>query len=219
MTIWKDKRLGGYSGLKHTAEKINKLIPKCKIYCEPFAGLARVAELGVNCDEIVLNDKSEFAVNYLRENFSDDTVRSFDWKKCMELYDSEDTFFLIDPPYYRNIYKNNNMSFIDREPLEYYKQLLDLLPTIKGNWILCSTKHREMETLLKITNYYRTEILSEKNSIFGKKSRITLTSNIPFYKHGFLTLTHNLNKEPNEIKCLKCGYCNITNQTLEVFPN
>lgn len=178
-TVWKDKRLGGYSGLKHTADKINQLIPKCKIYVEPFAGLGRVAEIGIDCEEIVLNDKSEFALKYLRENFQDDTVRSFDFETCMRLYDSDDTFFLIDPPYYHNIYKNNDMTFIDRQPIEYYKRLLEILPTIKGNWILCSTKHRSMETLLKKTNYYRIEVESDKKVIFGKKSRISLTSNVP----------------------------------------
>jgi len=179
-TVWKNKRLGGFSGLKHVAKKINQLIPKCKIYCEPFAGLARVAMLGVDCKEMVLNDKSEYAIQYLQKNFDElTTIRGFDWKYCMKLYDSKQTFFLIDPPYYYNIYDNNSMAFIDRKPIEYYQQILELLPTLKGDWILCSTRHREMETILKKTNYYRKEVISDKNVIFGKKSRIMLTSNKP----------------------------------------
>ena len=55
--FWGGKLLGGYAGLKHTANKIAEFIPPCKLYVEPFCGLASVSKY-VKADKIILNDIS-----------------------------------------------------------------------------------------------------------------------------------------------------------------
>ena len=69
-SVWGAKLMfGGYSGLKHTADKINDYIPVSKIYVEPFAGLGRTVEL--RHEKIILNDMSEYAVDYLRNEYAE----------------------------------------------------------------------------------------------------------------------------------------------------
>jgi len=123
----------GYPGLTHTAEKIAKYIGKCEIFCEPFAGLGRVSKF-IKADKIVLNDMSDFSVKYLKENFKKSIVTKKDFIKCIIENDSYDTTFLFDPPWARKDYADNPKTFCDRGVGDYYKQLADLVPTLKGKW-------------------------------------------------------------------------------------
>ena len=184
VSVWGHKKLGGYAGLKHTASKIIDYIPKCKVYCEPLAGLGRVASLGIDCEEIVLNDKSDYALKYLRQNFPDDTVRSFDFMKCIELYDDDDTFFLIDPPWMHEIYNGNSLSFCDRKDKEYYEQIMKVLPNLKADWILVCGIHPRYRgsTIMRKSSYNLLRLESDNKPIFGKKASVLLASNKPFIK-------------------------------------
>ena len=177
--FWGKQLLGGYAGLFHTADKIVRYFPnEIDVYVEPFAGLGRTAKL-INPKQMILNDKSDYALNYLRENFPNAIVTNMDYIDCIKQYDSSNTFFLIDPPYRKPIYTENTLPFCDRDPYKYYLELMELLPQIKGNWILCSDHNeRSLKGMLSKSIYNNIKVYSDNNVIFGKKAGVMLTSNM-----------------------------------------
>ena len=185
-SVWGAKLMfGGYSGLKHTADKINDYIPTSKIYVEPFAGLGRTVEL--RHDKIILNDMSEYAVDYLRNEYAEYsetcefpiTVTQEDYMECIKKWDSEDTFFLIDPPWRFTCYDSHHNAFCDRKPMEYYSELLDVVDDLKGDWIICSAKdEHEIKKCLTKSKWNCKVVSSDKKVIFGKHARTLLCSNL-----------------------------------------
>lgn len=194
-SVWGAKLMfGGYAGLKFTADKINDYIPTSKIYVEPFAGLGRTVEL--RHDKIILNDMSDFAVKQLKEEYDEylDSlsypiiVTQEDFKECIEKWDSEDTFFLIDPPWYNDIYSKNDKPFMDRTALQYYQDIFKFLETVKGNWILCADKwEHDVKRICTLSKYDNLILKTEQRLLHGKIG-VLLTSNIPFsttqYREG-----------------------------------
>jgi len=183
---------GGYPGLKHTAKQISEHIPKCKIYVEPFAGLGRTVEL--RHKKIILNDMSDYAVDYLKNEYQyydtfcmgtkgyPITITQEDFMDCILRHDSPDTFFLIDPPWRFTCYDSHHNAFCDRKPIEYYQQILDILPKLEGDWIICSNvDEHEIKKILSKTasrrGYFSIIVESDKKVIFGKKARTLLVSN------------------------------------------
>ena len=109
--FWDRQQLGGYAGLKFTAKLIIEQIPdisKYNLWVEPFSGLGRTAEY-VKLPK-VLNDKSEYANNYCKEEFPDAIVENIDFMETINKYDSPTTFFLIDPPWRSDIYDFNKLT-------------------------------------------------------------------------------------------------------------
>ena len=169
---------GKYSGLSSTAKSINEYIPSSKIYVEPFAGLGRTVEN--RHDKIILNDMSDYAVDYLKINFPYAEITQEDFMVCIKNHDSENTFFLIDPPWRTGHYKYNDLPYCDRNAYDYYVQLMLLFPRLKGTWILCCDK-KEME-IKKICSKsgYHNKIIESNQMLFGRRIGVMLTSNKPF---------------------------------------
>jgi|LWDU01.1.fsa_nt_gi site-specific DNA-adenine methylase len=182
ISVWGTKQFGGYAGVKHTASRIKQFIPNSMIYVEAFAGMGRT------CDEnkhhkIILNDMSDFAVKTLQHNFKKSIITQLDFELCVKENDSLDTFFLFDPPWESNIYDgNNNLTYCNMKPSEYYSKLLDIVRTIKGNWIILSSCNKSRYQFK--TNYYELIVESELNVLFGRKARTRLTSNKPLIIHN-----------------------------------
>ena len=184
--LGKDVLLPGYPGLTKTAHLIAEYIPKCKRYIEPFAGLGRVAK-HVNADFKVLNDKSDFACNYNKKHFTARITKD-DFEECMLAWNFEDSFFLIDPPWRFSIYQNNKGPFCDRKPLEYYTRIFELLPIIKGDWILCVDKdeHETKKICQKTAKEkgYFIKKIDSKHKLFKKKIGVLCISNKPFTRYN-----------------------------------
>ena len=72
----------GYPGLDGTAEFIMPLIPSSKVYVEVFAGMGRTVEVDKH-EEIILNDMSDYAFDYLTKRFNA-TVTQIDFEKCIK---------------------------------------------------------------------------------------------------------------------------------------
>lgn len=123
----------GYPGLTHTAKLIADFIGPCDTFCEPFAGLGRVSKF-IKCRELILNDRSDFSVSYLRKNFPVAIVTDFDFEEAIRLADSPETTFLFDPPWSRTDYADNPKTFCDRGVGDYYRKLAEIAPTLKGRW-------------------------------------------------------------------------------------
>lgn len=58
-------------------------------------------------------------------------VECLDWQRCVELYDSEDTFFFVDPPYF-----GCDIHAYDGFDQEQMTRLREVLRKIKGRWLL-----------------------------------------------------------------------------------
>ena len=159
-----------YPGLFFTASQIGAHFPKCRIYCEPFSGLARTAKYAIITHE--------------------------DFIACIKKWDSKDTFFLIDPPWDNSFYDSSGKmegettffhgalnfkrgnrkkaweikkgarnkkwnsdqrkkhgdglltsAFIDRKVSQYIKDLESLLPTLQGKFIVTLANDQNIKSL------------------------------------------------------------------------
>jgi site-specific DNA-adenine methylase len=178
----------GYPGLTNMAKYIMPYIPTSKVYVEPFAGLGRTVEF--RHDKIILNDMSDYAINYLKNEYGEYSetcefpiiITQEDFKQCILRWDSEETFFLIDPPWRKNIYKNNEKPFSDKTPIQYYDMLLNhILPNVKGNWILCVDRdEHEIGKRVSKSIYNNLVIQHPTVKLFGKSVAVRLCSNKEF---------------------------------------
>jgi len=186
-------QIKGYPGLQNMAEYIIQYIPKSKIYVEPFSGLGRTVEK--KHDKVILNDKSDYSVNYLKLHFPFAEITQEDFEICILKHDSEDTFFLIDPPWRKNIYQNNPLPFNDRTPIQYYDKLIkEILPKLKGDWILCIDRdEHEIGKRVSKSGYENLVIQHPKKVLFNRPLAVRMASNKPFIK-----------QEKEIGKCVEC---------------
>lgn len=171
--------LRGYMGLSATALAISEYIPKCVTYVEPFAGLGRVAR-HVTADSMILNDKSQYAYDFLVKHF-ECTITSTDFEETLRSYDSENTVFLIDPPWSRKEYTMgcNGNAFCDRRPTQYYNTILEWLPKLKGRWFVCGKKDN---TKMQNSRYH-TKLFTSRKKIMGGAISTLVMSNEPFTRY------------------------------------
>ena len=112
-------------------------------------------------------------------------ITKLDFVECIKQFDTKDTFFLFDPPWRFTCYDSRDKAYCDRTPYEYYSLLLELMPMLEGDWIICSSKdEHETKTLLSDTDYHKIVVKSAKPIIFGKHAQTLLVSNKPFQKKG-----------------------------------
>lgn len=171
---------GGYSGLAFTSELIADYLPDCEIYVEPFAGMGRVGKFS-NAEKKVFNDMSDYAVSKLKNIFPTSIITQEDFEDCIKKWDSKDTFFLMDPPWRKPIY-DDCKAFIDRTPKDYYNKIFGMLPTLKGNWFVCSSlAERGLNRILSKSGHPILD-LKFKRMICGKPATVKIASNKPFIK-------------------------------------
>ena len=171
----------GYPGLTHTAREICNYIPKCKTFVEPFAGLGRITK-HVKAERVILNDLSDFAFRYLKKHFTAE-ITNLDYSEMFRLYDSPNTFFFIDPPWFDEIYEINPLTVNTKPCKEIYKELQELLPKLKGNWMIAG----EQNGPLTKWKYNHKLITSRKNYLFGHKAKTYLVSNLQFINYHQMT--------------------------------
>lgn len=170
----------GYAGLVHTSLAISEYIPKCTLYVEPFAGLGRTAK-HIKSDTMILNDKSNYAFNYLYNHFKSAIILDFDFEKIIKIFNFPETVFLIDPPWSKDEYEKGcrNRAFCDRTPKEYYDKIFELLPNLKGHWFLCGNKKNSR---LKDERYFH-QLFKSKRKIMGGNISTLVMSNKPFIRY------------------------------------
>lgn len=66
------------------------------------------------------------------------TIENLPWQEFIKRYDRKETFFYLDPPYYKMPYYAHNMVFED------YQELADILSGTKGRFILSINDHPEI---------------------------------------------------------------------------
>lgn len=192
-------KLRGYPGIANTAKQISNYFPETiEVYVEPFAGLGRTAKYANWLKFQVLNDKSEYALQYLKKNFREATITNKDYKDCINEWDSQETFFLVDPPWSEGMYNkdfddNTDLKgikikpFVDRSAQQYYNELMKILPTLKGDWILCSNHNRNTLKKWADSMKYSWLVVESTKRIMGHHIKTLILSNKPLISKG-LTL-------------------------------
>lgn len=177
------KRFAGYPGLAGVASKIANIVPECFYYVEPFAGTAKVyQELSISrFVKPVLNDKSTFICEWLKREMNLANVTSDDFSNCIQKYDSKETVFVIDQPWFKQFY-NQGFSYFDRKSVkEYDEQIINLCKTLKGKFIITTRKENTRMLNSGFNNY----LVESTYVICGKYPKVLVTTNINIEDSNF----------------------------------
>ena len=130
--------------------------------------------------EVYLNDMSIEAQKYCREEFPEATISGITYEDVIKSVDSENTFFMIDPPWRKKIYTNNDFFICNQSIPQYYNTLLDMVETMKGDWFIASSAdEHECRGVLSKSKWNTLIVKSnKKKKIFGKSARTMLCSNL-----------------------------------------
>lgn len=115
------------------------------------------------------NKRTEF--NQYQSRLQDVQIDCQDALKVIRLYDSDSTLFYCDPPYY-----NSDCGHYKGYTEDNYKELIDLLLTIKGKFILSSYPNRVIDSKQWI---YRNDIVQHRavNAAKGATKIETIITN------------------------------------------
>ena len=165
------------------AEQISQYFPDNPVHVEAFAGLGRTIPY-TKASTVILNDLSDFAINYLKMNYPNMTVTQEDFSECMKRYrEREDVFLFLDPPWRKNIYKNNEAPvFTMKNVTQYYQHIFYWLNSekTKCKWMLCSDRDRhEISTFISDVGYYTKELEHPKVKLYGRPIAVKLVTNYP----------------------------------------
>jgi DNA adenine methylase len=124
------------------------------------------------------NDRTKMNINLkgYRERLEDVDIYNVDYKELITEYDSDETFFYLDPPYEnsKGLYKNDVVAIED---------MYDMLKNIKGKFLLSYNNSDKARELFKEYN------------IHGIVTKYSAT-----------TFAHNRNKNTNVVELLICNY-------------
>lgn len=165
MTFLGQKRQKLYS------EFISQYIPdNIKIYVEPFGGSFSVAmyliaeRLNYNTSPktLIYNDINKYdTIIYA------DKIHHLDYKEIFEKYDSADTFFYLDPPYYKKEFIYNGCEDYTKN---FHLELFEYIKKLKGKFLLSYNNDKFIIELYKDFNviYYTGNNKIFKNEILIK---------------------------------------------------
>ncbi len=73
-------------------------------------------------------------------------VENLSWQEFIQRYDRDETFFYLDPPYYKLPYYQHNLE------LEDYQKMAEILSGVKAKFILSINDHPEIRPIFKSFN-------------------------------------------------------------------
>jgi hypothetical protein len=170
----------GYPGLEVMGPFITPFIPKSKIYIEVFAGMGRTVEVEKH-ERIILNDMSDVSVKALKEKFPTAEVTQRDyWDVIKDYYKNPDALLFFDPPWRKNIYKNNKGPvFTVDSPIEYYKNILQKMEFAECKWILCVDKdEHEIGKRVSKSKWVNKVISHPTKLLYGRPFAVRMASNM-----------------------------------------
>ena len=94
-------------------------------------------------------------------------IENLDFEKCIKIYDSKNTFFYIDPPYYDTDYYSVRFSHDD------HVRLYKILKDIKGKFMLSYYPHPVIMEMYKNFNIYERIVLKDNQLRSQMKNRTT----------------------------------------------
>jgi DNA adenine methylase len=102
-----------------------------------FGTSKKVRQVGVNFDTVYkILDKAHWRLTNVR-------IENLDYRKLFKVYDSVDTVFFLDPPYYQMKYYPD--SFQDGD----FQALSKTLRNAKGKFLMTMNNHKKMRELFK----------------------------------------------------------------------
>lgn len=112
-------------------ELINPYLPNLEnyVYVEPFGGSFKVADLlTTKPKKKIYNDINKYNIN-----ITADVILYEDYKRIINDYDSENTFFYCDPPFFEKEFLYDSCKHYT---MEFHIELHDILKKIKGKFVL-----------------------------------------------------------------------------------
>ncbi len=133
---------------------LGDLVPKnIEIYIEPFGGEFGFYELlNPKPPVAIYNDININLYNEIKNKHKNVLYLNRDYKDIIKQYNSEYSFFFIDPPYYKKEYYYENHNFLTKED---HIELSNIIKGIKGKFILCYQDRPLMRELYKDFNVYK----------------------------------------------------------------
>lgn len=175
-----EKRLAGFPGLTGICRPLSRIIPNIfDTYVEPFAGKVQVYQAlklrkDMKIRSHVLNDTSDFVVEWLRREFTEATITQEDFTTCINSWDSPDTLFLLDWPWFKTFYNQTFSSFNRDSVKRYDEEVLDICKNISGKFII--TTRKENTRMLK--SGFNNMLIESEYIISGNYPKTLITTNI-----------------------------------------
>lgn len=175
------KRWAGYPGITGVSKRIAKLIPDCEYYVEPFAGAAKVFQelmkrRKISIKHTVLNEKAKYVYQWLKTEFPiyNVEITRMDFSSCIKKYDSKETVFLIDGPWFPGSY-DQNFSCFDRPSVKAYdEEVLKLCQKMTGKFLITSRK----ENKIMLESGWNHKLIKSGYVVCGKYPRVLITTNL-----------------------------------------
>ena len=173
------KRFAGFPGLTGISRKMVNHVPQCTYYVEPFAGAAKVYQelekmKPQKFSYAVLNEKSEYIYNWLKENFSYPVITKTDYTETIETYNFPRTFFLIDPPWFSSFY-DQAFSCFDRESVkEYDLEVLKYCNKLIGDFMITTRK----ENTRMLNSGWNNYLIESEYVVCGKYPKTLITTSL-----------------------------------------
>ena len=149
-------------------EFISKYIPNnIDIYIEPFAGSFSIAyyliEDNISINKFIYND-----INNYSFTINADKIHHLDYKDIFRLYDSENVFFYLDPPYFKKEFLYDGCEDYSKE---FHIELKNEIQKLKGNFLLSYENNKFIRELYNDFNIisYTGDNYIFKNELLIKK--------------------------------------------------
>lgn len=172
------KRWAGFPGNTGISKRLARVIPECRLYCEPFAGTAKVAQelYKLNpcpAEKICLNEKSPKIFKWLYKNFPHFAIKNQDFVACVKEFDAVDTVFLFDPPWYKSYYDQIFSTFDRKNVAAYEDEILEICKTIQGKFFITT----RIESMRMRNSGYRNLLIKSEYVVAGKYPQVLVTTN------------------------------------------
>jgi site-specific DNA-adenine methylase len=154
---------------KFFVEELSKFIPdNIETYVEPFAGTFSVAcylfeeRLEKSPKKFIYNDINDY-------NFTiyADKVHHLDYKEIFKLYDSENTVFYLDPPYYKKEFLYDGC---EEYTEDFHIELKEEIDKLKGIVVLSYFNDKFTTNLYKDYNIHKCSGKFKNELIITKKA-------------------------------------------------
>lgn len=134
-----------------------------------FGGKVKDRSFGVSLEKKprinLVRMEEELSEVHLR--LSHVVIENLSWEEFIKRYDREETFFYLDPPYYKKPCYKHNLNSIDD-----YVRINDVLKAIKGSFILSINDHPEIRNVFQGFNILPVSLnysIAKKETIQGKE--------------------------------------------------